>query len=212
MMRPHHRRTNTDTSQQWLPRHVASVTRRVGMGPHVLRRPVDRLEHIVVLAALALVLAATPLAVAVSMTVNHHNQVLSAAQTADRTRGTATLLATVPLTMQLEGAEATVQAAARWRTPAGAIRVGDIPVRPGSVAGQPIAIWLDSAGHRVDRPLTAAEARWQSVLAGIFTMAAVIALLTVVVVIVRRRLDRVRLSGWAAEWRRVEPRWTQRRS
>lgn len=210
MMRPHHRRAGAEPSRQWLPRHIASVTRRVGVGPHVLRRPVDHLEHIVVLAALVLVFAAIPLAIMVSTTVNRHSQAESVTEMADSTRGTATLLATVPVTMQLDGTASTVRAAARWRTPTGAVRVGDVPAAPGTVAGQPIGIWLDSSGHQVDQPLTSDEARWQGVMAGVFTMAAVIALLAMVVVIIRGRLNRARLSDWAAEWRRVEPRWTQR--
>jgi hypothetical protein len=212
MTQPHHRRSNVEPSQQWLPRHVASVTRRVGVGPHVLRRSVDRLEHIVVLAALVLMFAAIPFAIMVSTTVNRQSQVLSVTETADRTRGTATLLVSVPQSMQLDGAASIVRTAARWRTPAGAVRVGDVPATPGSVAGQSVAIWLNSSGHQVDQPLTSDEAKWQGVMAGVYTMAAVIALLTLVVVILRGRLNRARLSGWAAEWRRVEPRWTNRRS
>lgn len=178
----------------------------------MLRRPVDRLEHIVVLAALVLVFAAIPLAIMVSTTVNRHSQALSVTEMADSTRGTATLLTTVPVTMQLDGTASIVRAAARWRTPAGTVRVGYVPAAPGSVAGQVIAVWLDNSGHQVDQPLTSDEARWQGVMAGVFTMAAAIALLTLVVVIVRGRLNRARLSGWAAEWRRVEPQWTERRT
>jgi hypothetical protein len=209
MTQPHRRRTNIDPSP-WLPRRIASVTRRVGVGRHVLRRPVDRLEHIVVLAALVLVCAAVPLALVVSMTVNRHSQVLSVTETAQRTRGTATLLVSVPLSIQLDGSDSDVRAAARWRTPTGVTRVGYVSVAPGTNAGQPISIWLDRSGQSVDQPLSADQARWQGVLAGVFTMVGVVALLTSMVVAVRKGLDRARLAEWAVEWRRVEPRWTRR--
>jgi heme exporter protein D len=173
---------------------------------------VDRLEHIVVLAALILAFAALPLAIGVGTTVNQHRQLLSVVETAESTQDTATLLVTVPLSMQLSGAASIVRAPARWRTPAGVTRVGNVLVTPGSVAGQPITIWLDRAGDQIDQPLTADQAWRQGVLAGLGTMAAVAALLALIVLIVRRRLDRVRLAGWAAEWRRVEPRWTQRQN
>jgi ABC-type maltose transport system permease subunit len=204
---PRHRKARTETGGR-CRRHLSALVRRCGLGRTALRRPVDRRGRIGLLTAILIVLAAIPLSVAVSAAVNRQGQVESIAETADRTMAAATLSEDVLQTDP--NAPQAVMAAAQWRARDGATHTGYIPATTGSVAGEHIPIWLDSSGNQVDQPLTADQAYLQGVLAGVCTMATVLALLAIAVAIARYRLNGRRLSAWEAEWRQVEPEWTHR--
>jgi hypothetical protein len=190
-------------------RPLRSCLRRLSPGPGALRRPVDRWESAVWLAALVVLLTAIPCALAVGSVVHGHELALSSAQSAQRTPVTAVLSENAPPIQQRGVPPTTVLALARWRS-GGVERTDRIAVRPGSPAGQRVSIWVDRSGHQVGRPLTAEQAQWQGAMAVVDTLAAVVALLTVALILVRRRLNRTRLAAWEAEWHQVEPRWTER--
>jgi hypothetical protein len=205
---PRHRKARTETSGRRFRRHLGSLTRRLGLGRTALRRPIDRRGRIGLLAVILIVFTAIPLSVAVSETVARHGQVESVAELADRTLVTATLSETV---RQADpNAPQAVMAAAQWRASDGATHTGYVPAAVGSLAGEHIPIWLDSSGQQVDQPLSADQAQLQGVLAGVCTMATVLALLAIAIAITRYRLNERRLSVWEAEWRQVEPQWTHR--
>jgi hypothetical protein len=104
-----------------------------------------------------------------------------------------------------------VPAPARWTTPAGTTRTGDIQVLPGSVRGNAVKIWTDPAGAVTSPPATAEQAAGQGTFAAI--MAVVLTLVTCCSAagITRMILNRRRLAAWDADWAVTAPMWTRQR-
>ncbi|MFE3035125.1 hypothetical protein ACFXKY_26190 [Streptomyces canus] len=108
-------------------------------------------------------------------------------------------------TVTEDGSDETVWAKVRWTSLDGAAHTGLTRVAPGTPAGASVTVWTDRQGGLVRAPLTAAEARLQSVLTGVLVAAGTGALVFGGGYWARLRLDRRRLRDWEAEWARVAP-------
>ncbi|MGC0335855.1 Rv1733c family protein [Streptomyces sp. SLBN-8D4] len=104
-----------------------------------------------------------------------------------------------------DGSDETVWAKVRWTAPDGSTHTGLTRVAPGTAAGTSVTVWTDRRGGLVRAPLTAAEARLQSVLTGVLVAAGTGAVVFGGGHWARLRLDRRRLRDWEAEWARVAP-------
>ncbi|WP_455681170.1 Rv1733c family protein [Streptomyces griseoluteus] len=95
----------------------------------------------------------------------------------------------------------------RWTAPDGALRTGQVRVRPGAATGAPVAIWTDGHGRLANRPATPAEATVRAAFIG--TLAATAAAVAPFAAGRRllARLERHRLSLWDTEWSRLGPQW-----
>lgn len=108
------------------------------------------------------------------------------------------------------GGDGGVWAKVRWTAPDGTGRTGRAEVDPGSPAGTVVTVWTDPAGRLVSAPPDGAEARFQTVMAGITVAVAAGGLVLLGGWLARARLQLRRLAEWEAEWRRVEPSWRRR--
>ena len=119
-----------------------------------LRRRTDRAEAVVLAALLAAFLAVAPFA---ALAAGHWASASAAreaqAQRASLTQVTATLVRNAPIWSGY-GSGAGVVTQARWRTPDGQARTGEVFVTAVALAGGTVRIWVDRTGRRVNPPLT----------------------------------------------------------
>ncbi|MFJ4201162.1 hypothetical protein ACIP2Y_16230 [Streptomyces sviceus] len=108
-------------------------------------------------------------------------------------------------TVTTEGSAETVRAKVRWSSPDGSTRTGLARVERGTAAGTSVTVWVDRSGEVVRAPLTAAEARLQSVLTGVLVAAGTAGLVLGGGRLALLRLERRRLRDWETEWARVAP-------
>ncbi|MFE0447715.1 Rv1733c family protein [Streptomyces fungicidicus] len=109
-----------------------------------------------------------------------------------------------------ENGDGGVWAKVRWTAPDGTLHTGRAEVSPRSPAGTEVTVWTDPAGRLVAAPPEGAEARFQTVMAGVTVAVATGGLVLLGGRLGRRRLELRRLDAWEAEWRRVEPSWRRR--
>jgi hypothetical protein len=184
--------------------------RKLGLGRNALRRPVDRLESVALVAAIAVALLSVPFALMAGTAVQRANLAEMATQTATNHQTTAVLVQDAPANSGLDAGLAKEAALGRWRTPSGVERTGQVLAIPGEKAGTPVTVWINDAGQSVDQPLTPDQAYWRGVIAAIMIMVGAVLALGGALAVVRWRLNRRRYSAWDADWRDTEPRWTQR--
>ncbi|HEY1574825.1 MAG TPA: hypothetical protein VGG05_26075 [Pseudonocardiaceae bacterium] len=195
------------SSSRWT-RTLAGHTRRVGWGRSTLRRATDRIEAATVLAALALAVAAVPLATHVGTATYHHDLAVSAEQTAASRPAVATLLRNAPVATGDQPILA-VSVPATWTYPPGHRHTGTVTAPEGAVAGSRVAVRITPTGTAIVEPMTRYQA-WNH--GGMMTMATLVGILAglaTLVLLIHRRLDRARYAAWDAEWRQVAPRWAQ---
>ncbi len=188
---------------------LSSLARSVGWGRNPIRRSSDRLEGIALLAALALAVAAVPLAMAIGAWSYQHNLAVSAEQTAAGRPVAATLTHDAPVTFQGESV-IQVPVRARWTYPPGSRHTGVVKGAEGSRAGTTVRIWTTPTGALTNAPLSPDQAWTRGGMTVIATMGGVLALLAAAVAFVHWRLNRKRYAAWDAEWQRIAPRWNQR--
>ncbi|MDN3027825.1 hypothetical protein [Streptomyces sp. S.PB5] len=101
-------------------------------------------------------------------------------------------------------------ATVRWTGQDGRVRTGVARVEPGTKAGSPTRIWLDTEGRLVPAPATPDQAELHGTALG--TVAAVGAGSAVLLAGWSgcARLDRRRLAQWDKEWADFDPRWGHR--
>ncbi len=170
-----------------------------------LRRATDRAEAVVigllVLAFLALAPGAAALA---SRWAAPHT---TAGQARYEVPAVLTSVGPDPITLRYSQ-WVSVPARARWSTPAGHVRTGDIPVTAGTRAGATIMIWITSAG-RLAR--SAAEVGRQQLLAALAAVLGTALAVWAAWWAARALMNRRRMADWDAAWRATGPRWSGRR-
>jgi hypothetical protein len=185
-------------------------TGRLGFDHNPLRRRADLIEGWLLPGAIAAFLVLAPLAATgVGLWVHSGNV---AAQQAERSwhEASAVVLEPVPGPLMPDnGANSWLTSApARW-TSGGRTRVADIPVAAGTSEGAVVPVWLNRAGTVQLPPLTPGGARNRVAVAVLFTLAAMVILLTALALVTRWVLDRRRLAGWEADWLAVGPQWSR---
>jgi len=186
--------------------------RRMRLDRNPLRRRSDRVEAFIFGGLLVAAAAGAP----VAAVTGGHWALASAQQAARIERETshqvrAVLLAVPGTSPSGYSVTATVAAQARWTTPAGTTRTGEIPVPAASFRGEFYTIWTDSTGGLTHAPMTAAqisdEGTFGTVLAVVLTLmtAGVVAGFTRLVV------NRRRIAAWDADWAVTAPMWTRQR-
>lgn len=104
-----------------------------------------------------------------------------------------------------------VQVLATWRTPDGRQHEGRIPVQPELAAGTEVPVWVDSGGQLTTAPKTQGEITTTVIATGAWNLVLMVLAVLGGHWLVLWVIDRVRMASWAAEWARVEPRWSRRR-
>ena len=189
-------------------RRMSRVARLL-TGRNALRRPVDRIEG-VVLVALS---AAFGVAVAIACMVGTHTYQGQQAATAGLRPASAVLLQDGPAAgdLGLVG-----QAEARWLVPGGGEQSGLLttataPDIAGAAVGARIPVWLNRSGQPAGPPADQTAMIIYSLVAGAMVAVAAATVLLGIYALCRVVLDRRRLAAWESAWDRTGPSWTTRR-
>ena len=182
---------------------------RLLTGRNALRRPVDRIEG-VVLVALS---AAFGVAVAIACMVGTHTYQGQQAATAGLRPVSAVLLQDGPSADSLGRVG---QAEARWPVPgsgerSGVLTTATAPDIAGAVAGARIPVWLNRSGQPAGPPADLAVIIIYSLVAGAMVAALAGMALLLAYALCRVALNRRRLAAWESAWNRTGPTWTTRR-
>jgi hypothetical protein len=191
----------------WLARLLRG--RRLDRNP--LRRRSDRAETVMLGALLAAFLAAAPFAAHAAGAWGHDAAARQAqAQRASLAQVTATLLRASP---DQTGYASTPGFAveARWRAPDGPVRTGELFVTADMAASHRTRIWVDQTGRLTGPPLSRDQMTGRAQLAAGVAVGGLAVVVITAGWLVRRSLDRRRLSGWDAGWLANGPRWSPRR-
>jgi len=100
---------------------------------------------------------------------------------------------------------------ARWTTPAGRVRTGEVSVPAGTVMGRTFPVWVDGTGRPTGPPLFASALAKRVLGAEVLAPLTLAVLLLSLARVVRWQIDRRRLAGWEADWAFTGPRWTRHR-
>ena len=191
------------------PRRMSGLVRLLA-GRNALRRPVDRIEGVVLVA----VSAAFLVAVAVASILGAHTYQSQRAASVGLRPVAAVLIKAGPF---FYGSPAQLgRAEARWRDPRGGEQSGVLtstttPAIIGAAAGARIPIWLDRSGQPVVSP-SGQVTMIINALAPSTTVAGAAGMtLLVCYGLCRLVLDRRRLAAWESAWSLTGPRWTSRR-
>ena len=191
----------------WLARLLRG--RRLDRNP--LRRGSDRAETIVIGALLAAFLAAAPFAAHAAGAWGQDAAARQAqAQRASLVQVTATLLRASPV-LSGYGSTSGFAVEARWRAPDGPVRTGELFVTADVAASPSTRIWVDQTGRLTGPPLSRDQMTGRAQLAAGGAVGGLAVVLSTAGWLVRRSLDRRRLSGWDAGWLANGPRWSPRR-
>jgi hypothetical protein len=195
---------------------VARFWRRIHLGRNPLARRSDRVEGVLLAIVVLGVLIALPLAALIGDKTYHAQLSLSDEQLSNRHLATATLVQDAPAPVPAgdaaylsAGNSGSAGALARWTLPGGAEKVGTVTADPGTTAGAQVPVWLSASGDPMPAPLTSADAKTTSVLAGIFAWFVAALGLAAVYWTVRLVLDRRRAARWDREWMHVGNRWAR---
>ena len=185
--------------------------RRLGLERNPLRRRTDRIEAALRLTMIMLALIAVPVtAIAVGRWADHLALHRAHAQQATEHLVNAVLLAparpaggTGPYTsIQM------TWALARWTPPGRPARTGEILTVAGARRGTLVPTWISASGAVAAAPPPYREIVGDVCIAFITTCLVSLQVLVEVQALVRRVLDRRRLTAWETEWRANGPLWT----
>jgi hypothetical protein len=189
-------------------RRVSRLARLL-TGRNALRRPVDRIEGVILVVLSAAFLAA----VAFACVVGTHAYQSQRAATAGLRPAAAVLLQDGPA---VGGLGRVGQAEAQWFDPGGGRQSGVLttvtaPDIAGADAGARIPLWLNRSGQPAAPPADQAAMIIYALAAGAVVAGLGGLALLLVYALCRLALDRRRLAAWESAWDRTGPRWTTRR-
>lgn len=169
-------------------------------GRNPLIRSSDRAEVVVLAVLLAAVLLAIPIAGAMATEVHDARSRALQAQPSTSHEIPATVVSDTVTAVKPYALDVTAKVT--WRV--GAVEhTGTVDVPRPMDAGQQLQIWVDDTGKMTSPPATQATATRDAVLTGVGTWVAVIACATLLFLLIRYRLDRIRSSGWDREIRHL---------
>ena len=195
-------------------RHPARLARWLGFDRNPLRRGTDRIEAVLRLVMMIMLVAAVPAAaVVVGQRADHRALSAARAQQAADHLVNAVLLEQAPAT-GIPDPYTSVQAAwvpARWQPPGLPPRTGEVLATAGARKGSTVRTWIDASGAVTSPPPDHRDIVGNICVAVVATCLVSSLVLLASGTLVRRALDRRRLSAWEAEWRAAGPLWSGRR-
>jgi hypothetical protein len=192
-------------------RRLARLARWLGFDRNPLRRGTDRIEAALRLVLMIMLVAAVPAAAVIAGQRADHSALNRAhAQQAADHWVNAVLIQQAPAT-GIPDPYTSVQTAwalARWQPPGLPPRTGEVLATAGARKGSTVRTWIDASGAVTDPPLDRREIAGDVSIAVIATCLVSGLVLLASSTLVRRVLDRRRLSAWEAEWRASGPLWS----
>jgi hypothetical protein len=190
---------------------LARLVRWLGFDRNPLRRGTDRIEAALRLVLMITLVAAVPAAAVMAGQRADHSALnrAHAQQAADRWVN-AVLIQQAPATGSPDPYTSvqTAWALARWQPPGLPPRTGEVLATAGAHKGSSVRTWIDASGAVTDPPLDHREITGDVCIAVIATCLVSGLVLLALSTLVRRVLDRRRLSAWDAEWRASGPLWS----
>ncbi len=182
---------------------------RLLTGRNALRRPVDRIEGVVLLALSAAFL----MAFVIACIFGTHTYQSQRAAAASLRPAAALLLQVGPAA---DGWGPVRLAEARWYLPEGSERSGVLTTAtaPGiadASAGDRISVWLNRSGQPTAPSADQATMIIHALIVGAGVAASAGLALLLVYALSRVALDRRRLAAWESAWERTGPSWTTHR-
>jgi hypothetical protein len=193
---------------------LSRIARKAGIDRNPLRRRTDRVEAWLTVAVLSAALLFGPVVVWCAGAVAHDNEVTAAKQDRRQPRFKLDAVLQADAGGQLVLDDHTRLPAervpAKWTAPDGTQRSGLVIPPSAEHAGAVVVIWTDAHGNLVGPPATHSPA---ALALTVGTVAAVgfATVVAVLLLVIRRRLDKLRLASWQVEWTQIEPRWSGRR-
>ena len=194
----------------WLTR----LARRLWMGNNRLRRRVDRIEAWITGGLIAVFLVGAPLSWFGAGRWAQQAGLREQRAQQSWHRVPAVVLKGAPAQPQFEFGlpwNTSALVLSRWAGPGGTDRVGQVPVKAGTPAGQTVQVWVDRSGRPTGPPILPAELAKRVIGTEMLAPPALAVLLLSLAWLVRWVMDRRRLAGWEAGWASIGPRWTQLR-
>jgi hypothetical protein len=191
---------------------AGALRRRVGLDRNPLLRGSDRVE-----AAIAAVLMVAFIA-GLGGAWHAGKQAYDAGVAAERAQAATRRLIVATVVQDAHkspgSAEApmvTQRVRAVWQAPDGTVRGGRVRVPTSTKAGTQTSVWIDQSGRIVPPPQSRSDTVARAALIAVGATTGIALLLRLTFAAVHWMLDRRRLARWAADWARIEPRWTRRR-
>ena len=178
-----------------------------------LRRPVDRLESMLMLGLIALFLVATPLiALGVGRWAWDGAAATARTEQAAWHKVSAVVLQGVPAAKNDPyGAIYLAQIPVRWTAENGTAHTGRVTAETGVRTGAHVTVWTGSDGQLTGPPLGRAQLAHQAAFAGLMSVLGFSLLLAVTALVTHQMLQRRRMAAWDAEWRATGPLWSNYR-
>jgi hypothetical protein len=178
-------------------------------GRNALRRPVDRIEGVVLVVLSTALLAA----VAMAAVLGTHAYQSQRAASASLHPAVAVLIQAGPFYGSVTHIG---QTEARWRDRGGGQRSGVLTIASapgivGAAAGARIPVWLDRSGQPVAPPGGRVAMILSALIKGAAAAGGAGVALLICYGLCRLALDRRRLAAWESAWSLTGPRWTTRR-
>jgi hypothetical protein len=171
-----------------------------------LARGLDRAEAATVLMLTAVWLVALPIVATVASVRWADAAAESSAQQHTLTAVEAVVEQNVQMPIgAADAAPVWITAPVSWTGPGGRPGAGIVEVPVTAAVGDHVTVWLDGAGRSVAAPPSAEALAGTAILTGAGGWLLIGLALLVLGWLVRRRLDRRRLSAWGQEWAQVEP-------
>ncbi len=194
------------------PRPRRKLSRLAGVSARrhsPLRRTSDTLRFwLRTLLVLGLV-AVAAVSAAVGLADYHHERAAAALEAArlHRVQAVATTDAAQPTGPAVGYADAT--ATVRWTYPADVPHQESASVPSGTVSGQQVTLWLDTAGRPADPPASPALSADNADFLAASCWIGFSGTLIAGVALGQRLVNNADLRRWEQEWKRVEPQWTR---
>jgi hypothetical protein len=188
---------------------VVLEARRLGFGPNPMRRPSDRLEAGFTLLALLTALLMVPAGAAVGTSVRHASESGAAAQRVLLRQVQARTAEDAPALTGQEIGRITWPVLVVWQDENGFDHQGTTDSMLGTKAGTELPVWLDRNGALAEPPRPSGDSQAMGFVAGMGSITGGWLVLWMLFLAARCRLNQRRAAAWAAEWRRVAPRWTR---
>ena len=198
------RPTNTATGGA-----ARGAVRRLLLGSGPLKRMSDRIEVLSRLLLVVVLTLAAPMALVVANATATDLRATAQQETATRTQVAAVLLEDAPPGTD-GGLGISTWTEGTWTAPDGSTRQGEVLARPGSRAGDSVAVWIDQDGARTGAPLRESDVTAATASTGGGTFLLFAAAAVGAHGLVCWRLNRHRDRRWSADWAVVEPRWSGR--